>query len=240
MAQKRIYRELHKGKDLIYFKVKVEQTDLDIAARSMLRKEALQLVKRYRNDIEEYIKRDKRFLTSLTPIPCLPDAPAIVRRMCMAAHMAGVGPMAAVAGAISEFVGRELLKFSAEIIVENGGDIFIKSQRDRLVGIYAGDSPLRQKIGLKISAEDTPLGICTSAGKIGHSLSLGKADAVVIVSKDTPLADAVATAVGNIVRTAGDIQKGISFARRIEGVLGAVIIVEDKCGAWGHVELVRL
>ncbi|NLO82422.1 MAG: UPF0280 family protein, partial [Clostridiales bacterium] len=199
MAQKRIYRELHKGKDLIYFKVKVEQTDLDIAARSMLRKEALQLVKRYRNDIEEYIKRDKRFLTSLTPIPCLPDAPAIVRRMCMAAHMAGVGPMAAVAGAISEFVGRELLKFSAEIIVENGGDIFIKSQRDRLVGIYAGDSPLSQKIGLKISAEDTPLGICTSAGKIGHSLSLGKADAVVIVSKDTPLADAVATAVGNIV-----------------------------------------
>ncbi|NLX70713.1 MAG: UPF0280 family protein [Clostridiales bacterium] len=240
MAQERIYRQLYKAKDLVYFNVKVEQTDLDIAARSMLRKEALQLVKRYRKDIEEYIKRDRSFLISLTPIPCFPDAPDIVRRMCYAAQMAGVGPMAAVAGAISEFVGRELLKFSDEIIVENGGDIFIKSQQDRVVGIYAGDSPLSNKIGLRILAKDTPVGICTSSGKIGHSLSFGKADAVMILSKDTALADAVATAVGNIVKGADDMQKGIDYARRIEGVSGVVIIVEDKFGAWGDIYLVKL
>jgi len=240
MAQERIYRQLYKAKDLVYFNVKVEQTDLDIAARSMLRKEALQLVKRYRKDIEEYIKRDRSFLISLTPIPCFPDAPDIVRRMCYAAQMAGVGPMAAVAGAISEFVGRELLKFSDEIIVENGGDIFIKSQQDRVVGIYAGDSPLSNKIGLRILAKDTPVGICTSSGKIGHSLSFGKADAVMILSKDTALADAAATAVGNIVKGADDMQKGIDYARRIEGVSGVVIIVEDKFGAWGDIYLVKL
>jgi len=240
MAQERIYRQLYKAKDLVYFNVKVEQTDLDIAARSMLRKEALQLVKRYRKDIEEYIKRDRSFLISLTPIPCFPDAPDIVRRMCYAAQMAGVGPMAAVAGAISEFVGRELLKFSDEIIVENGGDIFIKSQQDRVVGIYAGDSPLSNKIGLRILAKDTPVGICTSSGKIGHSLSFGKADAVMILSKDTALADAVATAVGNIVKGADDMQKGIDYARRIEGVSGVVIIIDDKLGAWGDIYLVKL
>ena len=176
----------------------------------------------------------------MTPIPCFPDAPDIVRRMCYAAQMAGVGPMAAVAGAISEFVGRELLKFSDEIIVENGGDIFIKSQQDRVVGIYAGDSPLSNKIGLRILAKDTPVGICTSSGKIGHSLSFGKADAVMILSKDTALADAVATAVGNIVKGADDMQKGIDYARRIEGVSGVVIIVEDKFGAWGDIYLVKL
>ncbi|MGI6189886.1 MAG: UPF0280 family protein [Clostridiales bacterium] len=240
MVQKRIYRELYRGKNLVYFNVKVEQTDLNIATHSMLLKEALQLVRKYRKDIEKYIKRDHGFLSSLTPISCLADAPAIVRQMCNAAHRAGVGPMAAVAGAISEFVGKGLLNFSSEVIVENGGDIFMQSQSDRIAGIYAGDSPLSQKIGLKIPAEDTPMGICTSSGKIGHSLSFGKADAVVILSKDTALADAAATAVGNIVISAGDIQKGINFAKRIEGVLGVVVIVEDKLGAWGDIQLVRL
>lgn len=240
MAEKRSYREFHRAKDLVYFNVKVEQTDLDIGAHSMLRHEALQLVKKYRKDIEEYIRKDRRFLISLIPIPCSPDAPAIVRRMCSAAQKAGVGPMAAVAGAISEFVGMELLQFSPEVIVENGGDIFLKSRRERVIGIFAGTSPLSQRIGLKIPAEDTPIGICTSSGKIGHSLSFGRADAVVILSHDTALADAVATAAGNVVKSKDDIEKGINLARRIEGVLGVVIIVDDKVGAWGSVQLVKL
>ncbi len=92
MAEKRFYRELYGAKDLVYFSIKVEQTDLDIGARSMLRQEALQLVKRYRSDIEAYIRKDNSFLTSLVPIKCLPNAPAIVRRMCDAAQKAGVGP----------------------------------------------------------------------------------------------------------------------------------------------------
>jgi ApbE superfamily uncharacterized protein (UPF0280 family) len=240
MLERRNYRNLHKGKDLVYFNVKVEQTDLDIGAHSMLRKEALQLITKYRKDIEGHIRRDSRFVTSLTPIPCPPDAPIIVKHMCSAAQKADVGPMAAIAGAISHYVGQDLLRFSPEVVVENGGDIYIKSQQDRVVGIFAGDSPLSQKIGIKIAAQGTPLGICTSSGKVGYSLSFGKADAVVILSKDTLLADAVATAVGNHVKSVEDVQKGMDFARQIEGVLGIVIIVEDKCGAWGNVHLVKL
>lgn len=240
MAEKRFYRELYRAKDLIYFNVKVEQTDLEIGAHSVLREEALQLVKKYRKDIEDYIKKDRKFLTSLVPIKCLHDAPAIVRRMCDVACKAGVGPMAAVAGAISEFVGVGLLQYSPEVIVENGGDIFLKSYRERIIAIFAGNSPLSQKIGLKISAEDTPIGVCTSSGKIGHSLSFGIADAVVILAHDTALADAAATAVGNVVKTRDDIEKGIRLAMRIEGVLGVVIIVDDKLGAWGKVQIVKL
>jgi len=99
---------------------------------------------------------------------------------------------------------------------------------------------LSQKVGIKIPAEDTPIGVCTSSGKIGHSLSFGRADAVVVLSRDAALADAAATAVGNAVKTGDEIEKGIHLARRIPGVLGVVIVVDDRIGAWGKVQLVKL
>jgi len=240
VKEQRFYRQFHKAKDLTYFHVQVEQTDLDIGADRYLRKEALELVEKYRAKIVDYIKKVPGFLTSLTPLECNQNEEEIIRRMHYAAKKAGVGPMAAVAGAISEFVGRDLLKISREIIVENGGDIFIKSDRDRIIGIYAGDSPLSNKIGIKVSSADTPMGICTSSGKIGHSLSFGSAHAVVILSKDTSLADAVATATGNRVKESNDIKKAINFAKSIGGVDGIVVIIEDKIGAWGNVDLVKL
>ncbi len=119
--------------------------------------------------------------------------------MAAAAQTAGVGPMAAVAGAIAECVGRELLEFSPEVIVENGGDIFLKVSHRRTVGIFAGDSPLTGRIGIQIEARDTPLGVCTSSGTVGHSLSFGRADAVVVLAPAAALADAAATAIGNRV-----------------------------------------
>lgn len=240
MAEARDYRLLHRGKNVTYYNVKIEQTDLEIGTHGMYRKQAVELVKKYRADIEGYIKEHPNFLTTLSPIPCSPYAPTIVKRMCGAADLAGVGPMAAVAGAISELVGRALLQLSNEVIVENGGDLYLKTNQERIVGVYAGDSPLSYKVGLKIKPEQTPLGICTSSGKIGHSLSLGKADAVVIVSKDGILADAMATAVGNLVKAPKDIQRGLDFAGEVPGVDGALIICEESLGAWGNVHLVRI
>ena len=147
--------------------------------------------------------------------------------------------MASVAGAIAEFVGTDLASGSAEIIVENGGDIYLKSQKKRLIGIYAGKSSLSNKIGLEINASDTPLGICTSSGTVGHSLSYGKADAVTVVSKSTPLADAAATAIGNIIKQPSDIPKGIEMAKRTDGLKGVVIITGDILGLWGEIKLRR-
>ncbi len=238
MYEEREYREWVKHKDLVTVRVMEEETDLLVSGDMNLSVVAAEAITRYRRQIERYIAEDAEFQTALEPLEVRRNAPEIVKEMAEAAKIAGVGPMASVAGAIAERVGRDLLAFSDQIIVENGGDIFIKTARERLMGVYAADSPFTGRIALKIQPEQTPMGICTSSGTVGHSLSFGKADAAIVISKWTALADAVATATGNLVKTAEDIQKAVDFARAIEGVQGVVVIMGDKIGAWGEVELV--
>jgi ApbE superfamily uncharacterized protein (UPF0280 family) len=237
MYQPRTYRHWVKGKDLVAFKVTVKETDLYIRARSDLKRQAHELVLKYRQMLEEYIEGHPSFLTSLEPLAVDDDAPPLVRDMAEAAGKAGVGPMAAVAGAIAECVGSELLDFSTEVIVENGGDIYLKSLKQRLIGIYAGKSPLTGRVGLEIESKDTPLGVCTSSGTVGHSLSFGKADAVIVLSRSTALADAAATTIGNHILKPQDIPGGIEFAQTIKGLKGVVIIQGEQVGVWGEVKL---
>jgi len=240
MYQPRTYRYWVKGRDLVPFNVTVKETDLYIRASKNLKSKALRLVNKYREALENYIGRHPSFLTSLEPIPVGDDAPRIVKLMADSAEKAGVGPMASVAGAIAELVGSELLEFSPEVIVENGGDIFLKSLQDRTVSIYAGTSSLSGKIGLKIEAGQTPLGVCTSSGTVGHSLSKGKADAIVAVAPSAALADASATAIGNLIKQPEDIQNGIELAMNIDGLKGVLIIKDDGMGLWGEVEICRI
>lgn len=239
MYKERAYRRWVKSDGLVTFEVKEAQTDLLISAGSNLEKQARESILNYRQDIQDYIKNNKDFYTSLVPVDVKKDAPRIVKVMADAARLARVGPMAAIAGAISEFVGRDLLAFSDEVIVENGGDIFIKTKVKRLVGIYAGDSsPFTGKLALEVEPEEKGLGICTSSGTVSHSLSFGKADAVLIISSNTALADAAATAAGNAVKNKDDIEKGITVAKSINGVKGVLIIVGDKMGSWGEIKLI--
>ncbi len=233
----RTYRHWVKGRELVSFNVVVKETNLYIRASRNLKSKAFKLVLKYRDTLERYIERHPSFLTSLEPVPISEDAPQIIKAMSKSAERVGVGPMAAVAGAIAEFVGTELLAFSQEVIIENGGDIYMKSLAKRVVGIYAGKSPLTGKIGLEIAGEDTPLGICTSSGTVGHSLSLGNADAVVVLAKSATLADAAATAIGNLIKQASDIPGGIEFAKGIDGLKGLLIIKDDKVGLWGEVKI---
>jgi len=237
MYEPRTYRHWIKDKDLISFNVVVGETDLYIRALTNLKRKALKLVLKYRNTLERYIKQHPSFLTSLEYIPIGEDAPLIVKEMSKAAEKVGVGPMASVAGVIAEFVGNELSAFSPELIVENGGDIYLKSSRKRIIGIYAGKSPLTGKIGLEIDGQDTPLGVCTSSGTVGHSISYGRADAVIVLSKSATLADAAATAIGNLIVQPDDITKGIEFAKGIEGLKGVIIIEGDNIGLWGEVKI---
>ena len=237
MYEPRTYRHWIKGGDLISFNVVVKETDLYIRASTNLKSKARKLVLKYRDSLERYIERHPAFLTSLEPLPVDDNAPHIVKAMSEAASKAEVGPMASVAGAIAEFVGTELLAFTPEIIVENGGDIYLKSPSKKIIGIYAGESPLSGKIGLEIDGADTPLGICTSSGTVGHSLSYGRADAVIVLSESATLADAAATATANLIKQPGDIPDGIELAKSIEGVSGVIIIQGDKTGLWGKVKI---
>jgi ApbE superfamily uncharacterized protein (UPF0280 family) len=235
--QPRAYRHWIEGKDLVPFTVTVKETDLYIRATSNLQRKARRLVLKYRTQLERYIEQHPEFQTSLKPLPFPQNAPRIVRDMLEAGRQANVGPMAAVAGAIAECVGREMLGFSPEIIVENGGDIFLKILHKKIVGIFAGDSPLTGKIGLEINPRDTPLGVCTSSGTVGHSLSFGKADAVIVIAASATLADAAATAIGNRVSHPDDINYAFEFGQHIGGLKGIVIIMGSNIGAWGDVKL---
>jgi len=235
-----LYRLGIKDTDLVSFTVVVEQTNLYIRAHHNLKTKALQSVTKHRRSLERYIDHHPLFLTTLEPYPGEQNAPAIVKAMTTASEVANIGPMSAVAGAIAEAVGKDLLPFSPEIIVENGGDIFLKTSKKRLVGIYAGKSSSTGKIALEIKPQETPLGICTSSGTVGHSLSLGCADAVVALSPSTPLADAIATTVGNTITSIDDIPQAIEKAKDIPGLYGIIIIKDDKIGIWGKVRMMPL
>lgn len=239
MYEKRFYREYMKSDEFINFTVIDKESDLHISAKINLEKEAKKYLEKYRNDIKSYGDRNINFYKSLAPIEVSNEAPEVVKHMAQAAKCANVGPMAAVAGAISQYVGLNLLNHTDEIMIENGGDIFIKTDKEKKILIYAGTSPFSEEIALLISPQDTPLGICTSAGSLGHSLSFGNADAVVVLSKDTLLADVTATAIGNIIKEPGDIEKGIQYGKSIKGIEGILIIIKDKMGAWGKIELVK-
>jgi len=240
MYEERTYRNLVKTDDLLKFEVMVKETDLLVWAKKDLSRETREAVLTYRHQLEAYIATHHEFAHSLVPLDEDPYAPRIVQEMIQTSRCANVGPMAAVAGAVAEFVSKDLLKLSEEVIVENGGDIYMATSRERTIGIYAGESPLSLKVGILVRAEDSPLGICTSSGTVGPSLSFGTADAICILSKSAALADAAATAVGNRVKTKKDIESGLEAGKNIEGILGTLIIIGDRMGAWGNISLVQL
>jgi ApbE superfamily uncharacterized protein (UPF0280 family) len=236
--QKRFYRDWFSSGDLHLTHIMAKETDLEVLTDKPIDKYFVEeKIRLYRRDIEDYIDKDRRFLTTLKPLAVALDAPCIVKEMASQAKKADVGPMATVAGAIAGFLGRDLLKKGCrDVIVENGGDIFLKTTRKRKIGIYSGKSKLWRGLKLIIKPRDTPLGICTSSGTVGHSLSFGYADSVVILSKSATLADAVATAVCNRVQCKQDLQSSLEFAKSVKGVLGAVIIIKSSLISWGKVE----
>jgi ApbE superfamily uncharacterized protein (UPF0280 family) len=232
----RTYRQLVDG-HLPSVRVTVQETDLIVYARHINTDAVRDAVIEQRGHIEGYLRRHPGFYPALEPWPDDPVAPPIVREMIRAGQKAAVGPMAAVAGAMAEAVGRKLLDRTDEIIIENGGDIFLATEHDVTVGVYAGNSPLSLNIGLNIPSSETPFSICTSSGTVGHSTSFGKADAVCVLCRSCAQADAGATAIGNQVRSPDDIEAAIRLGRTIPGIVGILVIVEDKMGAWGRIEI---
>jgi len=241
----RDYRRAVAKESLVASRVCVGETDLYILADTDVTDIARDLVLQCRLQIERHIRKDPAFLSSLTPLPMEAAVPPVIREMLQAGIDAGVGPMAAVAGAIARYVGDGLLVAGVrEVIVENGGDIFLCRERDCTVGIFAGQSPLSYNIGIRIRRESMPCGVCTSSGTVGHSLSFGDADSVTVIAGSVPLADAAATRLGNEVGRGRGGRKGVNraleHAGQIRAIRGVVVICDEVMGAAGEVELVRL
>jgi uncharacterized protein len=233
--QPRFYRSWISAKGLRRLDVSVKETDLTILSDKPVEKKfAEERIRFYRGQIEEYITRDPRFFSSLKPLVVELGAAAVVKKMAAAAKLAGVGPMAAVAGALAECLGRDILRRGAkEVIIENGGDIFLKLSRPCRAAIYSGKSKLWQGLAIQIKPRKGPIGLCTSSATIGHSLSFGSAESVVILAKDAFLADAVATATCNRVQDKKSLSAALAFARSIKGVFGAVAVIKNNLASFG-------
>lgn len=212
-----------------------------IRAERDLSAAALAKVVATRTLLTDHIAAHPEFATALRPLD-LPtgEINPLVTSMYRAAQLAHVGPMAAVAGTVAQAVGVALLPHTHRVMVENGGDLFIDADREVTIAIYAGRSKLNGKIALRLDADELPLAVCTSSGLVGPSLSYGQAQAATVIAADAALADAVATALGNRVSSSEDIKPALEWAVSLEGVTGALAIVQDNLGIMGDVKLVRL
>jgi hypothetical protein len=190
---------------------------------------------RQRQILGDYIRRQPEFQSSLTPVELLADAPPIARRMAGAARRAGVGPMAAVAGAVAQCAAEAAVAAGAdEAIVDNGGDIFLKAVEPVVIRLGTGTASLGDRLAFLLEPGATPIAICSSSGKMGHSFSFGRCDLATIVAQDGALADAVATQAGNLVQTVDDVDAALERIARIPGVDGVLLVKDDRIGLAGR------
>ena len=212
-----------------------KETNLNIKLDRDILDELIGEIIFHRKQLEEYIRENPGFVSALEPVNA--NGCEIVKLMAKAAKIAGVGPMAAVAGAISELGAKKAVELnSGWVLIDNGGDIAMYGDKEFAVQIYAGCSELSNKLGFKIIPKHF-CGICTSSSSVGHSISFGYADAVVVIAKSAAIADATTTAIGN--KVVGDsinesIKNALKFAKKIEEIDGVLIIREDEIGMWGN------
>jgi len=246
--QNKFYRNFEDSSRWVNFQVKVDTTDLFISGNcddtknfqgiKKMTQSAFKKVKQLRKDLDNHLKQNESFLFSFRPLKIFKTDSFLVKRMYQASNLAQVGPMAAVAGGIAELVGKTLLKESKEIMVENGGDLWLKVSEEVIINIFTNNIFFKDKINLKIYSKQTPAGICTSSGRLGPSFSYGRADAVTILAKDAFLADAVATSAANKIKIKKDIEPTLDYALSIAGVWGVVVVLGDQLALKGDLELV--
>ena len=238
--RERSYRSRFSNDERRWFCVKFLESDLWIGVdrgsyRASMEADTYAMLVDLRRQMDAYLLMDPQYKTALTPYNAGLEAPNILKEMSRVSHKTGIGPMSAVAGAVAKKVAEFL--GTKEVIVENGGDIYAQAASDMDISVFAGQSPLSEKIGLHIPAAEFPLGICTSSGTVGPSLSLGRADAVMIVCKDVLLADSYATAMANRIKTVNDLQSVIDRISDIPEILGAIAVKDDRMAITGCYEL---
>jgi uncharacterized protein len=237
--KERFYRYLLAINHLLRFEIKVEETDLMVMAEKNIKKEIKKEVEKQRAIIKNYIKEHPSFYYSFKPVSC-DSQQEIIKIMSNASFLTQTGPMASVAGAIAETTGKKFLKDSPQLLIENGGDIFAKINTSFKVGIFAGNSPLSMKLGLKLPAAEFPVGIASSSGTVGHSFSYGNADAVTVISASAALSDGAATYLGNSVREKIDKNLIMKEIEKFPFIKGVLIIKDEEVFIWGAVETVLL
>jgi uncharacterized protein len=193
-------------------------------------------IMRNRTQLETYIAAYPKFAWTLKPFPP-PKEPLIAKLMAEEAQKADVGPMAAVAGVLADLAVKDMLGAGCKVaVVEDGGEVSAVSDVPIDVAFAAGEEPLSLLFGFRLT--EFPAGVATSSGRFSHALSFGDSEAATVFCREAGLADAVATAVGNVVKgeNADDaIERGIAAGKAIAGVEGVLILYKGCTGTWGKI-----
>ncbi len=236
MYQERFYRKYSENK----FKIEVshKESDLFISSDERLDKKLCEdVLKKHYQVIEEYVKQNPQFATSLSPLAFDDGVPAVIQDMLATCSLTGIGPFASVAGAVAGYVGKELLGYAKEVMVENGGDLFLKINEDKRIGVYLGDNFSLQNITLKVSRRDQTFGIASSSATIGPSLNFGKADLLTVIAKDAIIADGFATALSNKIQDEESVNGILDFAKSSQLISGLLVFFQGKLFLWGDIEI---
>lgn len=241
-SPERLYRaRLSPASGETSFQVTVEESDLRVTARRDISEEAGSFLTTLRGGLKNYILLHTEFAASLAPLPDDPSAPPLASAMIAAGRACGVGPMAAVAGAIAQAVADRFAPESPDVLVENGGDIYMHSTRERLVALLA--EPVKgANLALRLAKGDFPVALCTSSATIGHSRSFGSADMVTVKARSGAFADAAATALCNLAKSPDHLPLVLDRARDLApaGLLGVFAQAGGRIGVWGDMELTVL
>lgn len=235
-------------------RIKIGETDL-VLKTDLRDHELPKFILKQRFELKNYIRENPDFLTSFEPVlvgeenniskchsrkSISSKPPLIVKLMARAGRKAEVGPMAAVAGTISQLSLGYMIENGAKyVIVDNGGDVAIKTDQDVVVGLYAGESSLSGELGFKIKYRKTPMGVCTSSGTVGHSISFGRSDSVTVFADEASTADALATSIANSALGENDpdaVQNSLDRAEDFRKLLrGVLVVVGESAGTLGKI-----
>jgi ApbE superfamily uncharacterized protein (UPF0280 family) len=222
----KLFKENYTYKDSVCHIISDTQQAIEAAKKS---------VQHNYQTLETYIKTHQKFFYTFDPIPAPPEPP-VANLMAIAAQKANVGPMAAVAGVIADLAVADMQKTGCKVaVVEDGGEISAVSDRPIDVALAAGNEPLSKRFGFRLN--EFPVGVATSSGRFSHAFSFGDAEAATVFCRDAGLADAAATAVGNVVK--GTVEEGIAAGLQlglsIEGVFGVLVLYQGKVGTVGKI-----
>jgi len=230
------YRCCVKNKEKYAWMVSYYYTDILISSNKNIKDRIEKPLKKIYEILDICIKNEPYFLKSLSPIRIKPSFPPVIKEMCAKSAVFNVGPMAAVAGTVNEYLASNLQKYCDILIIENGGDTYVKAGRDINVGIYVKNPNFKDRIAIKINAKNMPCGLCSSSGTFGHSFSMGKCDLAVVLAKSAITADAAATAFANSISLEDDIPGRIDYFKRLEDIKGLLAIKNKRIGVWGAIE----
>ncbi len=236
---KNIYRSRISCKYKYNWRILYKYSDILVSSDKDISFKLKRLIKEIYIILESHIRENPSFQKSLSPLESKPRYHPVIKKMCEESAIFNVGPMATVAGAVCDYLASDLDNSCRCLIIENGGDVFIKSDKDIDVGVYLKNKHFADKIYLKVKADDMPCGLCSSSGSFGHSLSMGKSDLVTVLAESTIRADGAATSVANNINSAKDISKTINSYKIKKEIKGILIVKDDTLGVWGKIELIK-